>query len=519
VNTTLPVPPERAALYRAEGLWDDRTVADGIEAAAAFSPDTVAVMDNERSLTYRELAVHVDYAASRLRNRGRGPGSSALLVTGNTIDGVVAYHALLRTGTTIIALDRRCGPADVRLAVATGGERLLVICPASEAGRLLADLEVDELALDDLVDKTPVAATAVAAEPDRYAPALVLFTSGTTGRPKGVIHTLNTLSAGARNMASITRTGPGTVVFLVSPLTSIAGIMQMHCCADNHATFVLEDHFEAESTLDRINDLGAHLLGGAPVIVQRLLHAAANHDDRLIALRTVALGGAMLPLPLLEQATDEFGIEIVRVYGSSEAPNTTGSLLEDDRATRLADDGAFMPGTEVRVGSREHRNEGLLRGPALFLGYVDPRDNDSAFEEGWFRTGDAVEVDDGRLTVIGRLKDVVNRNGLKIALTEIDQALTSLPGVSECASFAVVDDHTGERLAVAVRPKAGVEADLEDVIEHLQAGGLATRKLPEQLVVWDDPLPRTASGKIVRPRLVRESVGKPEQLAHRLREA
>jgi acyl-CoA synthetase (AMP-forming)/AMP-acid ligase II len=353
-------------------------------------------------------------------------------------------------------------------------------------------------------------------EPDRDSPAVVLFTSGTTSRPKGVLHSLNTLTAGAQNLVRITGADERSVFFLASPLTSITGVTQMHAVADQHATLILEDRFDPERSLDRINDHGATLLGGAPVLAEQLLRAAAGRGRR-IALRLIALGGAMLPMPLLELAMDGFGIDVARVYGSSEAPNSTGSLPHEDRARRLADDGAPMPGTEVRIGSAGHAQEGLLRGPAVFLGYVDPAHNADAFDDGWFRTGDAVEMHDGRLTVVGRLNDLVNRNGLKISPSEVDAALERLPGVVEHASFGVPDPDTGERLVVAVRPEDGAVLTLEGVCAHLRSVGTATRKLPEQLVVWDEALPRTASGKIVRSRLVMESSGKPTEYAPRLR--
>jgi acyl-CoA synthetase (AMP-forming)/AMP-acid ligase II len=277
--------------------------------------------------------------------------------------------------------------------------------------------------------------------------------------------------------------------------------MQMHLAADRHAALVLEDHFEPGATLDRINALGATLLGGAPVIAERLLRAAAARGDRRIALRTLALGGAMLPRSLLELASDAFGIEVARVYGSSEAPNFSGSAPGDGREQRLSDDGALMPGSELRVGSANHPQEGMLRGPSLFLGYTDPDDDAAAFEDGWFRTGDLVELTGGRLTVIGRLKEVANRGGFKISLAEIDAALAGLPGAREHACFAVPDPATGEHLAVAVLAEAGAVLTLADVVAHLLARGVARRKLPEELVVWDGPLPRTASGKVIRSRL------------------
>ena len=450
-------------------------------------------------------------AAARVR-----PGDGVVLISGNTVEGVVAYHAILRAGATCIALDRRCGAADLRHALEVAGPDAVVVLPGREYERLIGELTgIRSIALESLAEAAPAAWS----EPDRDAPAVVLFTSGTTSRPKAVIHSLNTLTAGARNMARITGADASTIAFLVSPLTSITGIMQMHLVADQHAALVLEDRFDAEASLDRINAHGATLLGGAPVIVERLLRAAAARADRRIALHTLALGGAMLPRPLLELATDAFGIEVARVYGSSEAPNTTGSLPEDDRARRLLDDGALLPGTELRVGSREHAQEGLLRGPAVFLGYVDPGDTAAAFEDGWYRTGDAVELAGDRLTVVGRLKDVVNRNGLKISLAEVDGALARLPGIVEYACFALPDEATGERLAVAVRADAGCEIALEAVTAHLQSAGLAVRKLPEQLVIWKEPLPRTASGKIIRNRLVMESAGKPSLFAARLGDA
>jgi acyl-CoA synthetase (AMP-forming)/AMP-acid ligase II len=204
------------------------------------------------------------------------------------------------------------------------------------------------------------------------------------------------------------------------------------------------------------------------------------------------------------------------VYGSSEVPNFSGSLPGDDRERRLSDDGALMPGSEVRVGSSRHPQEGPVRGPSRFLGYVDPEDDEDAFEDGWFRTGDLVEVSDGRLTVVGRLKAVVDRNGLKISLDEVDVALAGVPGIVEHACFAQADSDTGERLAVAVVPAPGSQITLASVVAYLLANGMARRKLPEEIVLWPRPLPRTASGKVVRARLVSESAGMTGDGADRL---
>ena len=517
LRPTRPVPDDRAARYRAEGWWDTGRLADGIEAGAAANPDAVALIDNERTLTRHDVAAAVAAGVALLGRHGVRTGAGVVLVAGNTVHGVVAYHAALRSGATTAVLDRRCGAADLQVALDVLDAPVTVIVPIEEQARIIegrSDIAV--IALEAFADATALNALDPWPEPDRDAPAVVLFTSGTTGRPKGVVHSLNTLTAGAANMARITGTDERAVPFLVSPLMSITGVMQMHLAADRHTTLVLEDCFEPEHALERIDRHGGTLIGGAPVIAERVLRAADSRGAHRIALRTLALGGAMLPRPLLELATDRFGIEVARVYGSSEAPNATGSLPGEPRAQRLADDGALMPGTEVRVGSAAHPQEGLLRGPAVFLGYADAEHNADAFDDDWFRTGDAVEVHDGRLTVVGRIKDVVNRNGLKVSPSEIDAALARLPGVVEYASFGLPDPETGERLAVAVRPEQGTTTTLEYVCAFLRSEGTATRKLPEQLVVWDEPLPRTVSGKLVRSRLVMESPAKHNEYAPRL---
>jgi acyl-CoA synthetase (AMP-forming)/AMP-acid ligase II len=516
VDVSVGVAADRAARYRANGQWDDRGLSDGIETAASRRPDSLAVADNERRLTYAELERSVAGAVSMLCSAGLERGRGAVLIAGNTVDAVVAYHALLRVGATVVILDRRCGAADVRHALDVLAYARVVV-PLGERERLVAGVTGDVIGLEAFRDAPEEVPHRQWPEPDRDAAAVVLFTSGTTSRPKGVLHSLNTLTAAAANMARITGADDGSVLYLVSPVTSITGVMQMHLAADEHATLVLDDHFEPDASLDRINAFGATVLGGAPVIAERLLRAAERRESRHVALRTLALGGAMLPRPLLELATDEYGIEIARVYGSSEAPNFTGSVPEDDRQHRLADDGALMPGSEVRVGSKNHPQEGVLRGPGVFLGYVDPEDNAAAFEGDWYRTGDLVEVHNGRLTVIGRLKEVVNRSGLKVSLNEIDAALAGLPGALEHAAFGVPDPSTGERLVVAVQPEHGAAVTLEDVVAHLLGQGLARRKLPEELVIWDGPLPRTASGKVVRSQLVMEAPAKRSERAERLR--
>jgi acyl-CoA synthetase (AMP-forming)/AMP-acid ligase II len=500
LEATRPVQTDLATRYRVQGLWDDRDLRDGVEAAALRHPDAVAVDGPDAKLTYADLAQRVGGAVVELGGEGVRPGDVVLLLSGNTASGVTAYHALLRVGATVVFLDRRCGRSDIEQAAQLLSEPARSLIASREVEGVVKAAGIAPLHLESL-DGQPLSGAPDWLEPDRERPALVLFTSGTTARPRGVMHSLNTLTAGARNMGQITQAEEGSVLFLVSPLSSVAGVMQMHLAADIGAALVLEDSFDAAASYDRLNAKGGTLLGGAPVIAEQLLGEASRRDSAHLSLRTLALGGAMLPPPLLDMATDQFGIDVARVYGSTEAPNFSGSNPTDPRDVRLADDGQLQPGSEARIGSSGHPKEGLIRGPGVCLGYVEESDSAEAFEDGWFRTGDLFEVRDGRLTVMGRLKEIVNRNGLKISLAEIDAALSDLRGAKESAGFAVPDTTTGERLAVAVVAMPGAMVTLDDVVDHLLERGVARRKLPEQLVVHQDALPRTTSGKVIRARL------------------
>ena len=227
----------------------------------------------------------------------------------------------------------------------------------------------------------------------------------------------------------------------------------------------------------------------------------------------------MIPREVLELAVDRYKITPVRIYGSSEVPCATGTLPGDVGEARVRDDGACFPGTEVRTDG-EVPGELLVRGPMRFLGYLGAGHNDGAFTpDGWYRTGDLARLEDGRLTVTGRLTEVVARKGLKISLAELDAVAGSLAGVEEVAAYPVPDDETGERLALAIRVHDPDQVEFDQVIDQLLRAGLASWKLPEQIVVWESRLPRTASGKIQR-RLVADDTGpRRTLLAPRLRSA
>jgi acyl-CoA synthetase (AMP-forming)/AMP-acid ligase II len=441
--------------------------------------------------------------------------TAVLVIAPLVAPAVIAYHAIVRAGALAVMLDRRCGRADVEHALAAAPVGLIVTTPELAERLDLAGLNVDVVDFDTLVCEPDSCSDW--AEPDPAGPAAIVFTSGTTSRPKGVVHSLHTLRAGARNMADALELTGRDVAFLSTPLATITGLVQIHLTLDRGAGLVLEDRFDAARALGRLRENGVTVIGGAPVIMEELFKQALSQDLAELPLRAISLGGAPIPRSMLELGMTRYGITPVRVYGSSEVPVATTTMPQDKGDARVVDDGACVGGTEVRILGGD-TGEIMVRGPMRFLGYGDAEDNRDSFTEGgWYRTGDLGRFENGRLTITGRLKEVVSRKGLKISLPEIDEIARDLPHAEEVAAFGVPDPETGERLALAVHVQDSGSISFDSVVGWLLDSGLAKWKLPEQVVVWDRPLPRTATGKIQR-RLVASDPGpRRTLLAPRLR--
>lgn len=450
---------------------------NAFETAALQHGRRTALVHRGGEVTYEELAALVDAAAERLA----GAGPPLLVLMENTVESVVEFHAARRRGRVVVAMTASSGRLDIDHAVArTSG-------------------------IDQWSEGTG---------PD--APALVLFTSGTTSRPKGVVHSANTLRAAAENFVAAAELTPDDRLFLVSPLASITGILQaLHMAPMLGAAVVLDDRFAPVSSLDLLLGGGASFYGGPDVVLARLFAAARDQGLDRVGLRKVSLGGTMLDPALLREAEADFDIRVTRAYGSSEAPISTATPIADSVDARLGSDGVALSGVEVRAGTSNDPAELAIRGPHVMLGYLDDDDNDEAFVDGWFCTGDIAEIGEGgRIRIVGRIKDVAIRNGVKIALPEVEMAVKALDGVEECVAYRVPDPQTGEHVGVAV--VASVPSELADLTRSLRAAGVTTSKLPEELVVWSGPFPETATGKVQRVAVSERAQGMTKQVVARL---
>jgi len=513
----------RRARFVAAGSWRTAPI-DLVHGAASSAPDKTAIVARDETLTNAQLDNEVQAAVASLHAAGVEAGDSVLVVAGNDVASIVAIHAVLRMEAVALLVMASAGHAHVN-DVISGAEPVVALAPSSWIERTpQVAAGIRWLGAESLrpgatgVDLSRAASVDVAGrEPDD--PAVVLFTSGTTSRPKGVIHSLNTLLAASDNYIEGGVLRPSDRLFLVSPLASITGVLQAITVPPMlQAPVVLEDRFDAPATLRWLMHTGATWFGGPDLLLDRLLDEADDTGVARLPIQAVFLGGSMLDPRILARA-EARGIVVMRAYGSSEAPISTATGRGEDAAVRLADEGRPLGGVEVRIGSEHDDRECCLGGPHLFLGYRDPSDDEHAFVDDWFCTGDIAELTDGRLRIVGRIKDIVIRNGLKIPMTEVEAMATQVPGVERAAAFGAPDDATGEHLVLAVIADDPEKVRLDHLVAVLKTAGLATWKLPEELVHWGEPFPETATGKVNRQLLAEASANLPRELVDRLRPA
>jgi acyl-CoA synthetase (AMP-forming)/AMP-acid ligase II len=497
--------------YRTAGIWSDRPL-DVVRLAAQQHPARPALIARDAEITYAALDEQVDHAARTLRDAGVGAATPVVVVVGNDIGSVVAVHAAIRVDAVVLLVPRSAGATQVADIVTRTGARFGLAPNWPPAG----DVPLrDACAWIDIFRTSDTSATDGPMRPADE-PSFVLYTSGTTSRPKGVIHSLSTLAKASTNYIAAAGLGGDDRIFLISPLASVTGVLQALFIGPMLAVpVVLEDRWDPAATCDLLLSSGATWYGGPDRLLDRLLDEVVARGSE-VPLRAVYLGGTMLDRRIVERVEDDFGIVVMRAYGSSEVPVSTSGLRTESRAVRHADDGVALQDVDVRVGSAGDPGECCIKGPHAFLGYTDTEDDIDAFDGEWFRTGDVAEVSDDRVRIVGRIKDIVIRNGMKIPAAEVEEAVARIPGVRECAAYSVADATTGERLAVAMVLDEGVEMSLQGVADALVGDGMPKYKLPEELVFWNEPLPLNANGKVQRNTLETRSKGRPRVLADRL---
>ncbi len=323
--------------------------------------------------------------------------------------------------------------------------------------------------------------------------AAILWTGGSEGEPKGVLHTHRGLVHKATTMAHAHGLGTNDAVLMPAPLAHISGLLNgvlVPAAAGMRA--VLMERWDAIAALDVIEQEHITFMIGPPTFFVGLMGSAGFDPARVASLRLVSSGGAGVTPAFVDDATVRLGATVKRSYGSTEAPTLTTSTAADPAARARDTDGRVVDGATLRIADD---GELLVQGPELFAGYLDAEQTHAAVTNGWFHTGDLATLDDGWLTLVGRKKDVIIRAGENISASEIERIVEAHPSVREAVAVAAPDARLGERVCVFV--VGDPSFDLDTCRAWFEAQGVARFKTPER-VEHMEHLPTLPAGKVDR---------------------
>jgi cyclohexanecarboxylate-CoA ligase len=484
---------------------------------AGADPGRVQVIDAEREVTGAALLSAVAADQAGLRAAGASRGDVVCVQLPNWWEAVSLAHAVWGMGAVLCPVPVNYRVAEIA-AILAATRVAAFVAPAQYRGvahqPMVAEAMVrSQVQIPVLTVRSPGAVTGgrpaggapeLAADPDEVC--LLMFTSGTTGRPKGVLHSHRTLLADARSICDLYRMRQERV-YMPSPVGHVTGLvygMLMPLLMDGMC--VLQAEWDPADGVDLIERHGCTVCVGATPFLRGLTDHYVERAQPS-SLRAFICGGADVPPSLVHEAERSMGTTVARAYGLTEMPTVTCGGPDDPAAVRADTDGRLTGSSQARLASpMDGVGELEVRGPELCLGYLDPADTAAAFTtDGWFKTGDLARLGPGQtVTIVGRAKDIVVRGGENISMKEIEDYLAALPQVAEVAIVGVPDEVLGERACAFVVARDG-SPSLKDLSGYLISLGIARHKLPEHLLVVDT-LPRTPSGKIQKFLLRREAV-------------
>lgn len=517
------------AAYAEKGLWKGKTTDEYAAERVAKSPDRVAVVDGVHRKTYAQIMSEARRVAAGLRDMGLKKGDVISFQLPNWWESIVVNLAAALGGWVVNPIVPIYRDVEVSYILGDCNARVFFI---PEQFRSINYLEMAQRlagtdALRDVQIVTVRGGDAAAGGVARFETLgsegspwqgdgytaddlkLILYTSGTTGRAKGVLHSSNTLMAELQAITDFWSITEDDVVIMPSPVTHITG----YCYALEYGFFrgvkvVLMERWDARQAVDIIMREGATLTVGATPFLAELADVVSATGVSIPHFRLFASGGAPVPPDLVLRASRAMpGCLVCRVYGSSEAPTVTLGINDPADQHRAAHTDGRVYNNEVKVldpvtgktlppGST---GELAVKGPEVMLGYLREEDTATAFDEdGYFLTGDLGYVgDDGFVTISGRKKDIIIRGGENLSPREIEDVLHEHPDVFEAAVVAMPHPRLGETPCAYIVLRPGATMSFDDMVKYLNEKKLARQKLPERLVVIDE-MPKNASGKMLK---------------------
>ena len=513
-----------AAKWRAEGHWTEPTLRDFARQRCAEDPDKVMLIEGDNQLTRGACLDQALRLAAWFMERGLRPGDVISFQLPNWNEVSVIALAARMTGLVINPIPPIYRESELAYILADCSSKLIFVpglfrkCDHTamiEGLRSQLPLLKDVVVVRNLgplrFEQIITGASAADSDLPAIDPASVIiamYTSGTTGRPKCVLHTHYSYGHRVNAMAVAYGMSEADVTFMPSPVTHITGAIwafDMPWVAGN--TSVLMDVWSPEEGIACIEQHGCTVSGGATPFLQQMLDIAEVAPERLRSMRLFFCGGTTVSPELINRAAAMVPQALFyRAYGSTECLTATlGHSDRKDAWLGAETDGRIVYPVEMRIVDAAtmaelpegEEGEIYLRAPGLFVGYLDPSDNEGNFEpDGFFKMGDlGRRVHGDYLVITGRSKDIIIRSGENISPKEVEDALYGHPAVAEVAIVAMPSTKTGEMGCAFIIPRPGQSIDLPDIVRFLGEVGLARQKFPEHLVLVDD-LPRVPSGKV-----------------------
>jgi long-chain acyl-CoA synthetase len=488
--------------------------------AARRAPDVDALRVEERTLTYAELNSLSDSMAHHLAGNGIEPGDRVGVMLPNVPEFAIAYYGVLKAGGVVVPMNVLLKSREVAFYLSDSGAKAMVawgdMLDEALAGARQADVShvlrvgggAGATSLDEAL-ASPVGAQPLLVQRGPDDTAVILYTSGTTGLPKGAQLTHSNLLWNAEIAAELFEFTSDDVVLGTLPLFhSFGQTCALNATMRRRATVVLIPRFEPEAVLETIEERGVTVFLGVPTMYVALLHADSAAARDLSRLRLCVSGGAAIPVEVLHGFEHQFGARVLEGYGLSETspvasfnhldrPSKPGSIGTPVWGTELqvvGDDGTPLPAGEV--------GEIIVRGHHVMRGYWKrPEDTAAAIDaDGWLRTGDMARIDDeGYVFIVDRKKELIIRGGYNVYPREIEEVIYEHPSVLEVAVLGVPHAHLGEEVAAAVVARPGAQIDPAELRAWIKER-VAAYRYPRHIVVVD-ALPKGSTGKILKREL------------------
>lgn len=527
-ETTLT--PTLTKEYTSQGYWVDRTICDYLDEVVARTPDKVAFVDSRRQITYAELKAEVDHAALGLLELGVGSGDVVSFQLPNWIEWIVVHYAASRIGAISNPLIPIYREREIGFMVGLAKSKVLIIPSDFRGFDYSAMVEKVRPQWPSLAHVLVVGgkpgqgtgswedfqatrwqerrdpASLVTHRPDPNEVTLLIFTSGTTGEPKGVMHTHNTVGAANNPLPERLGITDDTVFHMASTLAHMTGFLYgARLSVQNGATCILQDVWDATTFLDLVEKHGITYTSAATPFLHDTLAVPTLAERDLSSLALFCCMGAPIPRVLVRSARTKLpGMVVLGGWGQTEEGLVTLGIPGDPEDKIIDTDGYPWPGMSIRVvdfagNEPPVGEEGRLqvKGPFLFVGYAERMEMTREQYEGeWFDTGDLARIDaDGYVRISGRTKDVIIRGGENIPVSYVENVLYEDERIDSVAVVALPDPRLQERACACVILKDGESLTFAGMQAFLAGKGVAKQYWPERLVVLPE-FPKTPSGKI-----------------------